>query len=161
MKNLCPIVFLTTIALVGCSSKTTSTTAPSPQMIKYCRDHMLISPDAQITPLGFFLDPGKDARDAVVVCFKFASTTIDPGAIFDATKIDATQFRTKFPPENLAFGPNHGWWDVKSQSLTGASFSFVFPGTENAQPPVFVTQRIWYTDDENGTRTYYIAQERK
>ncbi len=121
---------------------------------------MLISPDAQITPIGFFLDPGKDARDAVV-CFKFASTTGDPGAIFDKTKIDSAQFRTKFPSANLAFGPNNMWWDVKSQSLTGASFSFVAPGTENAQPPIFVTQRVWYSDDKNGARTFYVTQERK
>ena len=139
-------ILILVCAVTGCQTDY-STTTPTKEQIQYCREVMYLNPDVEITPLGFFLQPGMDDT----IRFKFIAQTNDPSKLFDGTHVDSTQFKTDFHVYALQPDAPEKWWDVSAQSLTGENFSVPPPNSTGTRG-----LNIGYIKNADGTLTVYV-----
>lgn len=147
------VLFFIVCCLAGCQTdfmgfpNPTSTTAPTPDQIQYCRDVMYINPDLDVEPLGYYIQPGMDD----VIRFKFIAKTGDPSELFDPKHVDSAEFKTDFRVSAMDPKATDKWWDISSQKLTGGNFSVPPPNAPGGRG-----LNIGYTKNADGTLTVYV-----
>ena len=124
-----------------------TTTSPTIDQVKYCRDVMYINPELEIDPVGYSIETGMDD----VIRFKFIAKTDDPSILFDASRVDTAKFSDDFILTTLNPQASETWWDLSSQQVTGASFTVPPPGSKGTRG-----LNIAYTKNEDGTLTVYV-----
>ena len=124
-----------------------TTTTPTIDQVKYCREVMYINPELEIDPVGYSIETGMDD----VIRFKFIAKTDDPSILFDTSRVDAKKYSDDFILSTLNPQAPETWWDLSSQQVTGANFTVPPPGAQGTRG-----LNIAYAKNEDGTLTVYV-----
>ncbi len=129
------------VGSVGCLDfgPSISTTSPSTQQVRYCRQVMSINPNVKIKPIGYKEVNGIDKA----IWFKFIADTDDVAEVFLAPPIDSLEFQAGFKSH---YELEESWWDPGTKSLIGGRFNV----------PVACGQSIAIHDNQDGTLTIYV-----
>ena len=138
---------------VGCgfdfidSNADVTTTSPTIDQVKYCRDVMYINPELEIDPIGYSIETGMDD----VIRFKFIAKTDDPSILFETSRVNTKKFAEDFIPSSLNPQASETWWDLSSQQVTGANFTVPPPNSKGTRG-----LNIAYAKNDDGTLTVYV-----
>ena len=95
-----------------------NTETPSDEHVALCREMLLLHPELEVEPLGYFRLDSLDISHG----FKFIAKTDDPVELLDEKHRDRINFRKGFAGGFLSRGDCVSWWSQPLEGVFGGDF---------------------------------------